>query len=149
MKKLAIIFMLWIWILFPVLAQTFEGNSNLVNISMKPKEDLAMNEEIGKSGKYYALLIGVQNYEDPEINDLNFPLNDVNDMENILSSYYTFEKENIETLRDPSRAQMIIALDKLNKKLTENDNLLIFYAGHGYYREDSKQGFWLPSPGRT
>ncbi|MFC2126436.1 caspase domain-containing protein [Bacteroidota bacterium] len=145
MKKLIIIYMLWVGLIFPSIAQTFEAHSNLVKISMKPEEDMAMREELSKSGKYYALLIGVQNYDDPEINDLGFPLEDVNDMENILSSYYTFEKENIETLRDPTREQMIIALDKLNKKLTEKDNLLIFYAGHGYYREDSKQGFWLPS----
>jgi len=26
-----------------------------------------------------------------------------------------------------------------------NDNLLIFYAGHGYWDERMKQGFWLPA----
>lgn len=30
------------------------------------------------------------------------------------------------------------------KKVTPDDNLLIFYAGHGHWDEKLKQGFWLP-----
>ncbi len=29
--------------------------------------------------------------------------------------------------------------------ITVHDNLLIFYAGHGYWDEKFKQGYWLPS----
>jgi len=40
---------------------------------------------------------------------------------------------------------MILALDELGRKLTMNDNLLIFYAGHGHWDDKSKLGYWLPS----
>jgi hypothetical protein len=33
----------------------------------------------------------------------------------------------------------------MRKQLTGADNLLIFYAGHGMWLDDMKQGFWLPS----
>jgi hypothetical protein len=36
-------------------------------------------------------------------------------------------------------------LDQLARRLTENDNLLIFYAGHGHWDEGLNQGFWLPA----
>ena len=33
----------------------------------------------------------------------------------------------------------------MSKTVTENDNLLIFFAGHGYWDEKMKQGYWLPA----
>lgn len=59
-------------------------------------------------------------------------------------SNYTFEKENIIILENPDRKPIYKALQSLRYKLTEHDNLLIFYAGHGTWMEDMKQGFWLP-----
>lgn len=131
------------------IAQKIESYSNSVRVNFLAEEFYKMDEEINKGGKYYALLIGVQNYADPALNDLNFPLEDVKSMEDILTTYYTFEKENIEALRDPTREQMIVALDNLSTRITDKDNLLIFYAGHGYYREDTKQGFWMPSDAQS
>jgi hypothetical protein len=39
----------------------------------------------------------------------------------------------------------MVELDNLNEKLTEKDNLLVFYAGHGYWDSEDKIGYWLPS----
>ncbi len=39
---------------------------------------------------------------------------------------------------------MIGALTKLRGKLTSNDNLLIYYAGHGELDAVAEQGYWLP-----
>jgi WD40 repeat protein len=100
--------------------------------------------DIEKS-KYYALLIGINEYMDDDINDLDYPIGDVENLNRVLLSGYTFEKENIIILKNPKRAEMINALDDLRKKLTLNDNLLIFYAGHGYWDEKEKAGYWFPS----
>ena len=32
--------------------------------------------------------------------------------------------------------------------MTPNDNLLIFYAGHGWWDQDANNGYWLPSDAR-
>ena len=126
-------------LMLPLLAwgQKTEGYSNALRVTIKP--------EMGPMGKYYALLIANQNYQDQEINDLEEPLNDLNDMYDILTSQYTFEPDNVTVLKDPVRKDMIIVLDRLADALTEKDNLLIFYAGHGYYKESTNQGFWLPA----
>lgn len=58
---------------------------------------------------------------------------------------YTFEPENLKLLRDPTRADIIMTLDKLSHELTPNDNLLIFYAGHGHWDEERETGYWMPS----
>jgi uncharacterized caspase-like protein len=39
---------------------------------------------------------------------------------------------------------MIEAFDNLSQKITPNDNLLIFYAGHGHWDENKELGYWLP-----
>ncbi|MCK4747421.1 MAG: caspase family protein, partial [Bacteroidales bacterium] len=36
------------------------------------------------------------------------------------------------------------ALDELGEKVTSNDNLLIFYAGHGHWDDKTGIGYWLP-----
>ncbi len=96
-------------------------------------------------GKYYALLIGINEYMSDEITDLDNPIKDAESLYNVLQAKYTFEKDNIVFLKNPSRGDIIMAFDKFKKKLTANDNLLIFYAGHGSWDEKGKVGYWFPS----
>ncbi|WP_425392095.1 caspase family protein [Ekhidna sp.] len=100
------------------------------------------------SSKYYALIIGINDYDDPEMVDLDKPLQDAEDLANILVRDYTFDEENITLLKNATRAQIIDELAAIRKKVTEEDNVLIFYAGHGYYDTDSEIGYWIPSDGR-
>lgn len=97
-------------------------------------------------GKYYALLIGSSDYTDPNIPDLdNLPVNDAVALGKVLQTNYTFAPENIKVLKNPSRREIVIALDDLSKKVTNQDNVLIFYAGHGHYEDDNDIGYWLPT----
>ena len=34
---------------------------------------------------------------------------------------------------------------KLSRKINKNDNLVIFYAGHGNYDKKTEKGYWMPS----
>jgi hypothetical protein len=101
--------------------------------------------ELIEGSKYYALIIGVNDYSDPSINDLEEPLHDARELYATLTNHYTFYEENITLLENPSRDQLIHSLDKLAYELTENDNLLVFYAGHGLWDEQLKKGFWIPA----
>jgi len=94
--------------------------------------------------KYYALLIGVNDYQDPTINSLDNPVNDALRLKRVLTENYTFEEDNITLLRNPSRTDIIESFDKLSSQVQKEDNLLIFYAGHGIWDERLKQGYWLP-----
>lgn len=108
----------------------------------------ALAEVSTGDGKFYALLIGVDEYDDPEISDLDKPVADARMLGDVLKKYYTFEPENVVNLENPTRSQIIDALDGLRKRLGPEDNLVLFYAGHGYWDEETETGYWIPKNGR-
>lgn len=95
-------------------------------------------------GSYHALLIAVENYASQEINRLDYPVRDAERIGEILKQHYTFEEQNIILLKNPDRKAIGKVFNELRKKLTVKDNLLIFYAGHGVWMDDMKEGYWLP-----
>lgn len=97
------------------------------------------------AGKYHALIIGVQDYNDNSINDLDEPVRDADRLKNILSVQYTFEPQNVTVLKNPSHDEIMSQFEDLSNKITKNDNVLIFYAGHGYWDDKFQQGYWLPA----
>jgi len=103
-------------------------------------------EEELSGGIFYALIIGVSEYEDSAIPDLGgIPVNDASKLAEILIKDYTFEEGNVEIIKNATRRDILVSLDNLARNLTDEDNLLIFYAGHGYYEEENDIGYWLPS----
>jgi hypothetical protein len=96
-------------------------------------------------GKYYALVIGINNYSDPDINRFRKPDSNADLFYNTITTRYTFEKDNVTLLRDANMVKIKEALDSISKKVGPADNFLIFYAGQGYWDANSETGFWLPS----
>jgi hypothetical protein len=97
-----------------------------------------------KKRKNFGLFISVSNYSDPSINDLDYPNKDSESLFKSLSQRYDFKPENSMILKDPTRTEIIEALDKLADKVMPTDQILIFYAGHGLWDDKLQQGFWLP-----
>lgn len=95
------------------------------------------------AGKSYALIIGVNQYQDNNMNDLDQPVADARKLYNVLVQKYTFEPANVTFLQDPTKHDITISLEKFYERLTPEDNLLVFYAGHGYWDERFQQGYWL------
>jgi hypothetical protein len=118
----------------------------ITNTKQVPENIAEANEtSLSAKSRYYALLIGINDYEDPAISDLDNPVNDTRKLYEILKTGYSFNEENITLLVNATREEIISALDKLESKLTENENLLIFYAGHGYWDEITGKGYWFPA----
>jgi hypothetical protein len=111
-------------------------------------ESYAMASQMLNVGYYYALLIAVEQYEDPKISDLNHSIDDANALYNVLTRNYSFDKERVKLLINPKFEEIVIELDRLNQIVTNNDNLLIFYAGHGIWSDQAKVGYWLPADAR-
>lgn len=109
----------------------------------------AENTKAIRSGNYYALVIGENEYEAPLITDLDNPIDDARKLRSVLKDDYSFKEEYITLMENPTRREIMIELDKLNKKLTEKDNLLVFYAGHGYWDDENEVGYWLPSDAQS
>ena len=96
-------------------------------------------------GNYYALIIGNQSYI--KIEDLETPKNDAKEIAQLLEQKYGFS---VETLLDADRISVMERINDLNTQLDENDNLLIYYAGHGYWLPINadpppRDTFWVPN----
>ncbi len=100
------------------------------------------------AGQYHALLIGVADYADPKVNDLDYPLRDLARVKQVLTADYSFAAANVTTLTNPTRERLVGELEQLAERLSADDHLLVFYAGHGYWDEARRQGYWLPSDAR-
>jgi hypothetical protein len=111
-------------------------------------ESFAMASEMLKAGNYYGLIIAVEQYDDPKISDLDHAVEDATALYNLLIRDYTFDKERVKLMINPKFEDIVIELDRLNTVVTEKDNLLLFYAGHGVWSEQSNVGYWLPSNAR-
>jgi hypothetical protein len=100
------------------------------------------------AARNYAILIGNEKYDDPGLMELSEPIQDVTELYNTLTKKYNFDPENITLLKNPTKAEIIGTLHQLRSKVTTTDNLLIFYAGHGYWDEGMGVGYWLPRDAR-
>ncbi|MGA9116809.1 MAG: caspase family protein [Bacteroidota bacterium] len=96
------------------------------------------------AARYHALLIAVGNYDDPRNREMEYPLKDARELSDVLRKSYRFERADIRILPDPTRTELLQELEKLALRLTDRDNLLIFFAGHGEWDERKEQGYWLP-----
>ncbi len=98
----------------------------------------------GDLGKYHALVIGNNAYTGG-FTKLDTATSDAREIGSILSKRYGY---NVQTLENATRAQMIAKLSELALKMKANDNLLIYYAGHGAI-DASGKGFWVPIDGQV
>jgi hypothetical protein len=93
----------------------------------------------GEFGHYYALVIGNNDYT--RMPKLDTAVNDAKEIADVLSQKYGFK---VTTLLNANRYQTLSALSEMREKLTENDNLFLYYAGHGELDKVNQRGHWLP-----
>jgi len=97
-------------------------------------------------GKYYALIIANNTYnENSGMMSLKRPIADATALKEVLATRYTFDWNNIMTLYDRSKMDVEVSLEELQKRVRPEDNLLIFYAGHGKMDMEADIGYWLLS----
>lgn len=166
MKKLLLISVFFLTQTFNVSSQTGSSGKASILINNKPQPAVMQNntpksepakpvppivktealpELTIEGGRYYALIMGINDYIDPSINILDNPIRDADLLYNTITAKYTFEKENVKLLHNATIAEIVEALDYFAKTVRPVDNFLIFYAGHGVWDASSEIGFWLPS----
>lgn len=93
-------------------------------------------------GTYYALLIGNQHYD--ALENLATPLSDLRRAEQLLKEKYGFT---VFTIADGDNIEVMRAINDLYEIVGDQDNLLIFYAGHGNRLNTggTETGYWLPA----
>ena len=144
MKKINLL-LLWF---FPLVlfSQTLKEKTNPVTVdySIKPGADEVIPKQ---NRKYRALIMGVSKYqhEGPGLQSLDNPTKDARLVYDMLTKKYTFDPADVILLNDPTRQNIIDAFDKLSNETAADDNVLVFYAGHGVWDKQKELGYWLPS----
>jgi hypothetical protein len=136
--------------------QEVRSSKSTIRINNKPKTVIIAQTErrSGMSvapairGKYYALIIGINDYADPAISGLDRPIQDAQTFFNTITSRYTFNEENVRLLKNATSTEIFASLDYFAKRVSSDDSFLIFYAGHGVWDGDAEIGYWLPSDAR-
>lgn len=90
-------------------------------------------------GDYYALVIGNNDYR--EIKKLHTAVSDAQAIDALLQDKYGFKTR---LLLNATRSDILKAVNDYRRRLGPRDNLLIYYAGHGWLDKDADQGYWLP-----
>ena len=100
------------------------------------------------TGDYWALIIGIDDYDSWD--DLKTPMRDASTLRRVLLDNYTFDDDRVFTVYNDkaTRRGIMDAMDDLVNRVQPNDNLLIFYAGHGYLDDQRNEGYWVPQDAR-
>ncbi len=124
-------------------ATAIDDTSNkVVKYATKPskqKEMTLSRYSVADFGRYYALIIGNNNYH--HLPQLKTARHDATRVADILKNHYGFS---VNLLVDAKRSEILLALNRFRKKLHKDDNLLIYYAGHGWLDDEADEGYWLP-----
>ena len=96
----------------------------------------------------HALLIGISDYTDQRIPDLEGPVNDVLALRDVLIRRWQFQEENIRVLidADATESNILRALEALQRSTDPDDDIVIYYSGHGTSASDPDLGSHLDLP---
>ena len=136
-----------------VLIEAADSKGNISSQSFKPgdrpAESNSLSEKIREVSErkqvFHAVVIACSNYPDQPL-----PVNiaEADRLENLLTARYGFLKSNITELYNRPSKEILFTLSSKLQALKDEDDLLIFYAGHGTYGPDkdgSNIGYWAPT----
>jgi hypothetical protein len=96
------------------------------------------------AGQFYALVIGNDRYQ--YVPGLKMAEADAKAVATLLESKFAFATQ---LLLNAKRQDVMSALSTYRRTLDPNDNLLIYFAGHGYYDREIDRAYWLPVDARA
>jgi predicted nucleic acid-binding Zn-ribbon protein len=99
-----------------------------------------------KLGRFHALVIGNNRYTDAGFAPLQSAVEDATAVAAVLRERYGHQTR---LLLNASRLDILSALAELRGSLKPEDNLLVYYAGHGELGADGREGFWIPVDARA
>jgi cupin superfamily acireductone dioxygenase involved in methionine salvage len=127
------------------------GDNTLIIKAFDKKSNLTIdtfyisrrNDEVISAGKYFAFIIGIDKYKG-SWPSLTNAVHDAKSMEDELKKEYGFTDVISLYNEDATRANIISKFEDLTTKVSKDDNLLIFYSGHGDFKQQYNKGYWVP-----
>jgi len=106
------------------------------------------NKQPIKIGNYFALIIGIDNYSS-DWPKLKNAVSDAKAIENLLKTKYQFNSFHTLYNEQATRDNVIKEFEWLVKNVKPTDNLLIYYSGHGEFKQELNKGYWVPVDAAT
>ena len=91
--------------------------------------------------KKFALLIGVDNYDDPDIAPLKYASNDALELSQKLTDICLFDEVLYLDNLNSTLAKILKAFDRISGLMCEKDLFMFFFSGHGFV--SNEQSFLL------
>lgn len=109
-----------------------------------PTNEHDLEFDVSKTGKNYLLIVGINEYK--FWNPLGNATKDAKEVKKVLTERYRFVSENIFEIYDKEATvkNILAKISELRSQIKEDDNLLIYFSGHGFYNPDIDEGFWIP-----
>lgn len=95
-------------------------------------------------GRYYALLIGINDYQDRSLPGLKTPVPDVQELKDVLIKSYGFSGVTLLVNEQATKRSIDDAFRRLIRELGPDHSLLVYFAGHGELDRDTGGGWWIP-----
>jgi filamentous hemagglutinin family protein len=111
-------------------------------ITMEAPAATPPQTDAAPKGRKIALMIAADAYADPKIPPLNTPSGDVAAVGRELNERLGYE---VRVIRNPTKAGIVEAMRDLGREIGESDQLMVYYAGHGYEVAQTGTGYWLPA----
>jgi Caspase domain/Glucodextranase, domain B len=120
-----------------ILAEDAAGNfsTEVIPVEREP--------EIEIRGRYVALVIGIDEYSGlwPKLDNA---VRDAEALAAVLRDDYQFDEVITLINAEATREGIILRVEALADELEEEDNLLVYYSGHGQLDQRFNRGYWVP-----
>ena len=96
---------------------------------------------------FHAVLIACSKYTGAGgWSELPSTIEEAKSLKSVLMNKYGFQQQNIMELYDKQREDIVTALSSKLQNMTDNDNLIILYSGHGTKEQKGSEliGYWVP-----
>lgn len=126
-----------------------KGNSTSITFHIAAKIDAqaaATNvviPPIGDEEKFHAIFIANTKYTGSWA-PLPSTISEAKELMKVFEDKYGFRVADVDTIFNKSRKEILKSVGDNLQKLTDNDNVVIFYGGHGFYTESSNTAYWVP-----
>ncbi|VAW59319.1 hypothetical protein MNBD_GAMMA11-3433 [hydrothermal vent metagenome] len=142
LTRLAIHLLLFLSLSVPAEMVQAQSPSPSRGIGIKPVEKKA--QTAFDQGHYRALVIGNNEYIDNKgvWRSLKTAQNDARAVAKLLTESYGFS--DVKLLENATRKEVLNAIESLSRRVMSQDNVLIYYAGHGFLDTETNKGFWVP-----
>jgi hypothetical protein len=131
-----------------VAATDKKGINSSVTFHISGKVEAKVNPDdiapISDNETFHAIFIANTDYTGNKWPALKTTIPEARNIIKMLEDKYNFNPANVDTVFNKSRNEILtIVKDRLDK-LTDNDNLVLFYGGHGYFVESTNMAYWVP-----